>query len=81
MSLKLPLASSPLRTLFSVYDLVDWKATPLFRPALDDAKNTLSSDKAITSVNVLCTRATGEIWLITVGKHGWRRRWNFGKPY
>jgi len=81
MSLRLPLASSRLRELFDVADLVDWKQLPLFRQTLNGAVAYLQAEPGARAVHSLCIRADCHIWLIKVGpKGGWERLWDFGDP-
>lgn len=81
MSLNLPASDSPLRALFDVSDLRDVMALPTFRDAKNSAASYLASESAARSVNALCLRANGEIWLVTFGSRGgWSRRFNFGNP-
>ena len=82
MSLLLPPSASPLRDQFEITDLVDLGKIPSFAQALNACRKTVTSEKAIRSASAVCLRASGEVWLIEVGKRGaWRRRWNFGDPF
>jgi len=74
--------------MFNIADLIPLgtyaglSALPQFREALDNGRSCCASDSAVRSVNMLTLRASGEVWLITVGpKGGWKRRWNFGSPH
>lgn len=77
--LRLPAADSPLRQMFSVEDLaLRLGSVPLFRDAMRSAA-AMFEDRAVSSVNLVCRRMDGEIWLVQVGpKGGWKRLWNFG---
>ena len=80
MSLSLPTTNSELRSMFSINDLIDMNNMPTFRQALNSAADFMAAEPAAKSVNSLCMRANGHIWLITIGpKGGWKRRWNFSK--
>ena len=87
MSLKMPAAGHPCREMFDTEDLV--RALPSFPLARRHASDTIKRDpKLIKSVNSLCLRADGEVWLVTfrVNREGYtshKRVWNFGKgrPY
>jgi hypothetical protein len=81
MSLALPLSDSPIREMFDIRDLIDWRGLPTFRQGLTSAKAFLAAEPAARSVNSIVIRADGEIWLIRIGKRGgWKRVWNFGNP-
>jgi hypothetical protein len=81
MSLKLPASNSPIRELFDIADLADWHKLPTFGQAWRGAKAFLQAEPAARAVHSIVIRATGEIWLIRVGKRGgWNRIWNFGNP-
>ena len=80
MSLLLPPSSSPLRETFEIESLVNWQSLPTFREALAGCRNFISREKKAKSVNALCLRMDGSVWLIKVGpKGGWKRLWNFSK--
>ena len=80
MSLSLPLPSSPLRELFEVQDLVDYRNLPTFREGLAGCRRYMASDANALSAHSIVMRADGEFWLIRVGRRGgWKRLWNFGR--
>lgn len=79
--LHLPPASSPLRSLFAVADLVEWRRLPSFRQSVASARRMFETDSAIREVFFLTIRANGEIWLVAFGpRGGWSRLFNFGDP-
>jgi len=81
MSLLLPLSSSELRDLFDVADLVNYSALPTYPRAVSGCRASVAGDKRVRSVQSVCIRANGDIWLIRVGKRGAvKRLWNFGNP-
>lgn len=81
MSLVLPLQGTEVRAMFEVQDLADYKKLPTFPDAKRSAIAYMKSDRAVSSVNSLVLRASGEIWLIQVGpRGGWKMLWNFGNP-
>jgi hypothetical protein len=85
MSLLLPASDSPLRELFDVRDLANLDnaegraSIATFRQALDGGREFLAGYMGAKSVNSICLRADGELWLIEVTRKTWRRKWNFGK--
>lgn len=79
MAFKLPPPDHQIWTTIDRQCLERWRELPGFRRALTVAREFIAEDKAVHSLQVLCLRANGEVWLIWVGpKGGWRRRWNFG---
>lgn len=81
MSLSLPLKNSPLRNLFEIDILITWKDLPTFREAKLSAMSFMLKETGAKSVNSICIRSTGEIWLVRFGKRGgWKKLWNFGNP-
>jgi hypothetical protein len=79
--LSLPTTASPLRQMFDVQSLVDWRTLPTFRQGLEGCTRFLQSEPAAKSAQSVVMRADGEIWLIRVGpKGGWKKLWNFGNP-
>jgi hypothetical protein len=79
MSLSLP-TKPELRSMFQVEDLVNYMSLPTFCQTLHACRETVKQD-GIRTVQGLCMKADGEIWLIQVGKKGaWKKLWNFGNP-
>jgi hypothetical protein len=80
MSLALPPAESPIRKMFDIMDLVNYKSLPSFQSALIGCRDFMASNPEAKSTNSVCVRANGQIWLISVGrKGGWKRIFNFSK--
>jgi len=81
MSLLLPYPTSEIRAMFDFSDLVNWGRLPKFRDALQASIDFLGRVPGERSVNALCLRADGRVWLIRVGRrNGWRKVWDFGNP-
>lgn len=84
MSLRLPLASSPVResvdlTLLASLHSAEGRAKlPGFREALNGARNFLEKCQDAKSVTYHCLRADGQLWLVEFTRKTWYRRWNFG---
>ena len=83
--LSLPPTASPIRGLFDLHDLADLAAPsnraklPTFRQAVVSARASMKADTAIRSVNMICLRATGHLWLIEFRHSGsWKKVWDFG---
>ena len=82
--LSLPATQSHLRSLFNVVDLVEMHQdkTKLsgFKQAKFSAEKLMQDDPAIRSVNSICLRANGQLWLVQFNKTGsWKKLWNFGE--
>lgn len=84
MSLLLPPANSPLRSLFSVAELARQAAPenrgklPTYRDAIVGARMFLTRNAA-RSLNTLCVTADGHLRLVRVGiRGGVKRLWDFG---
>lgn len=81
--LALPVTASPLRELFDVADLVALgtkKASPASFAIAKLGAQRAFSDSAVRSVNSICIRASGELWLVQFGPRGGHKKlWNFGK--
>ena len=58
-----------------------WRRMPSFPDAVRSARAHMERDGALVkSVNTLCLRANGHIWLIRVTPAAWSKRWDFGNP-
>lgn len=84
MSLQLPTISHAART--AVNDALPYVATlkspgsrlATFPEAVRGARKSLDSDNAVKSINYVCLRANGELWLIEISRKSWKQVWNFG---
>lgn len=57
-----------------------WRRMPSFPDAVRNARALMERDPQAKSVNSLCLRANGHIWLIRVTPAAWSKRWDFGNP-
>lgn len=83
MSLALPPFNSPIRDLFVIDDLVDWRAIPTFGTTLIKARRYVREQKqnGLREVFCIAMKADGSIVLFRVGpRGGWKKLWNFGVP-
>lgn len=84
MSLKLPLADSPIREKFDMADLVEAarcpRNLPAFREALDRGRAFLRKSPVASAVNFLALSADGSIILLEVKRMSSKRLFNFGDP-
>jgi hypothetical protein len=86
MSLRLPLADSPLRETLDLGALATLGTAegraqvPTFRQALTRAAAFLADCAEAKAVSFLCWRADGSLWLVEFTRRTWRKQWNFGNP-
>lgn len=80
MNFNLPSANSEISAMFDMDAITNFSNLPFFNQALNNGQKA-ANQPMVKSVNCLCVRSNGEVWLIEVGpKGGWKRLWNFGKP-
>jgi hypothetical protein len=81
--LKMPSTNHPTRELFETQQVVDLMADPMkavpFPETIRKAQAFLAAESAAKSVNALCLRANGQLWLVRVTTKSWVRKWNFGQ--
>lgn len=84
MSLKLPLASSPLREKFDIFQLSEAgknpRSLPSFREALARGRAFLEHAPDVAAVNFIALRADGSISLVEIKAGSFKHLFNFGDP-
>ena len=81
MSLSLPAANSPLREMFEVSQLVNFKSLPLLGDALCSCRKVVEQ-QGVRSAQAVAFRSNGDLILFKVGKRGgFKMLWNFGRPF
>ena len=85
MTIKFPTNDNPIRDMFDAASVAMMllpekrMSLPTLRDALRIGRESISADSAISSVNVVCIKANGDIVLEKIGKRGGHDTiWTFG---